>query len=73
MYLYFLVITMELAFEDLKEGTNYEIHVGSKHYFTGTFKKFSLKKAFFNPFHVIFTTELTWEEKVKSLNITPKK
>lgn len=64
---------MEIAFENLKEGTTYEIHVGAKHYFTGTFKHFSCNKAFFDPFHVIFSTELSWEEKVKSLNITPKK
>jgi len=64
---------MEIAFKDLIEGTNYEIHVGAKHYFTGTFKQFSCNKAFFDPFHVIFLTEMSWEEKVKSLNITPKK
>ena len=64
---------MEIAFEDLKKGINYEIHVGAKHYFKGTFQHFSLKKAFFDPFHVIFSEELTWEQKVKSLDITPKK
>ena len=63
---------MEIAFKDLKEG-NYEIHVGAKHYFTGTFKQFSSNKAFFDPVQVIFETELSWEEKVKSLDITPKK
>jgi hypothetical protein len=62
-----------IAFKDLKEGTNYEIHVGAKHYFKGTFQHFFLKRAFFDPFHVIFSEELTWEQKVKSLDITPKK
>jgi hypothetical protein len=67
---------MEVEFKDLKKEMTYEIHVGAKHYYIATFKNYSglhENKAFFDPFQVVFTEDLSWENKVKSLSITPKK
>ena len=45
---------MDIAFEELKEDTIYEIHVGAKHYYHGTFKKRVDHLAYFDPLYAIF-------------------
>lgn len=61
-----------IAFTELTPGMEYEIHVRN-HYYRGTFRYYSLTQAFFDPVVVVFKEDVSWECKVKSLDITQEK